>query len=214
MKNHKLALTFLFVSIIFCSVSFAQANEASDVLQKVGEAYMQKQMIESIKSSMPTYPAEAAYGQPIQTIKIYQLIKIKNKADFDYDWLKKIDEITPPYPAGSNFQIGDLKTKDGKYTLYKFICTYYGYSHASSQPQLFHDLLILKTDTNKKVLDGYQYTLEWTDSPSLDLFMVKNENIILKRGLMIQNLELTNANGEELVESGILDNVFDGKRRF
>jgi hypothetical protein len=141
-------------------------------------------------------------------------VKIIEKSDFDKDWLNNIDKIEPPYPAGSSFQIGDLKTKDGEYTLYKFICTYYGYSQASSQPIVFHDLLILKTDSNKKILDGYHYTLEWTDSPSLDLYKATSKDISLKKGLTIDDLEMKNAEGTELQDNGILDNVLDGKRQF
>lgn len=137
--------------------------------------------------------------------KIYQPISLSKRADLDYELIKEIDSLSPPYPVGSKYQIGDLPTQEGQYRIYKFISKFFGRSKFQDEPRLFHDLLVIKTDDKKNILDAYHYTLEWTDSPSLDLYRSTKKGILLKNGLNIKKLGLTNiSNGEELTEDGFI----------
>ncbi|MBU1026912.1 MAG: hypothetical protein KKA31_04205 [Candidatus Margulisbacteria bacterium] len=140
---------------------------------------------------------------PKEPPKTYTLTETIPKADFDYETIKNIDAVPPPYPADSPYQIGDLKTVKGPYTIYKFICEYYGDSKFSEKPVKLHDLLVIKTDNKNKIIDAFHYTLEWTDSPSLDLYHLKNKDVPLENGMKIKELKLTNiTTGNKLEEKG------------
>ncbi|MBU0686846.1 MAG: hypothetical protein KKB81_03220 [Candidatus Margulisbacteria bacterium] len=138
--------------------------------------------------------------------KTYVVTEIIKGADFDYEMIKNIDSIPPPYPPDSSYQIGDIKTKEGNFVVYKLISKYRGRSKFSSRPVPLHDLLVLKVDDDEKIIDAFHYTLEWTDSPSLDLYKLNNSNAYLKNGMDIAGLDLINVNdGKKLEENAILD---------
>lgn len=136
---------------------------------------------------------------PEQTQKTYLLTETTNNADIDYQMLQNIDNIPPPYPAGGKYQIGDIKTKKGKYTVYKFISEYKGQKHPE-EPKVLHDLLIIKVDKDKKIIDAYHYTLNWQDVPSFDLYQATNKDVYLKDGLKIKDLKLINIRTKEKLE--------------
>jgi len=140
-----------------------------------------------------------------RTSQAYKLEKIMKNTDLDYAFLKEIDSIPPPYPPNSPYQIGDLKYVPGKFKIYKFIAEYMGVSKFHPEPILFHDLLVIKTNYTNKILDAYHYTLEWTDSPSLDLYHSTGEYVYLENGLKIDKLKLFNAERGALEETGSLE---------
>ena len=41
-------------------------------------------------------------------IQVYRLAGVIPRSDFDYPRMEKIDQVPPPFPPGSDFQIGDL----------------------------------------------------------------------------------------------------------
>jgi len=120
-------------------------------------------------------------------VQLNQPIKVIQNADLDYQFLDRIDQVPPPYPAGSNYQIGDLPTVKGEYTVYKYLIEYVGKSAEKGESK-FHDLLVIKTDSSGKILDAYKYTLEWADSPSLALYRMKSKELYLKPDLKINDL--------------------------
>ena len=101
-------------------------------------------------------PAENPDGR-----KVYRLIQNCFRSEIDRSFLKEIDSLTPPFPPWSPYQIGDIPAVAGSLTVYKFVVLYRGES-AEGQKD-FHDLLIVETDGSGTILDGYHYTLEWTD---------------------------------------------------
>ncbi len=125
----------------------------------------------------------------------YRLTETLSDRDFDYAWLGDIDSVTPPYPANGNHQIGDLKTNSGEYTIYKFIREYRPESWPAESPEKLHDLLMIKADGQGNILDAYHYTLEWSDSPSLDLYGMSAKGLSLKRELTIADFEFKNSQG-------------------
>ncbi|MDH4270409.1 MAG: hypothetical protein OEW18_00375 [Candidatus Aminicenantes bacterium] len=115
----------------------------------------------------------------------YRLTETLRGRDFDYAWINEIDSVPPPYPADGQYQIGDLKTVDGPFTVYKFIREYEPESRSAESPAKFHDLLLVKTDNQGNILDAYHYTLEWSDSPSLDLERMGATGLNLRRRLTV-----------------------------
>jgi hypothetical protein len=137
--------------------------------------------------------------------KVYKLVKIIQGGDFDRKAIGRIDLLAVPYPPESAHQIGDLPTKYGKSFIYKFQATYEGASPEGGRTE-FHDILMVKLGCNGDILEGYQYTLEWADTPSLDLNSVSMRGVILENGLDIRRLGLINARtGEKSEEEGIIE---------
>ncbi|MDD5382918.1 MAG: hypothetical protein PHH60_04615 [Candidatus Margulisbacteria bacterium] len=126
-----------------------------------------------------------------------QPLKVLHNVDLDYSFINNIDQITPPYPAGSKYQIGDIPTVKGKYSVHKYIIEYLGRSAEKGEAK-FHDLLVIKLDNSNKIVDAYKYTLEWADSPSLALYRMANKDVFLKPGLKLEALGLTRVVPEKL----------------
>jgi hypothetical protein len=121
----------------------------------------------------------------------YTLTAVIRDADLDYAMLNTIDTITPPFPEGSKYQISDIGTVKGTYTVYKFIREYNSRSKFSASPVTFHDLLAVKVDTAGVIVDAYKYTLEWTDSPSLALYRLGKKGVRFKTNIDVNELQLT-----------------------
>jgi hypothetical protein len=121
----------------------------------------------------------------------YTLTAVIRNADLDYTMLNNIDNITPPFPDGSTYQIGDIGTVKGTYTVYKFMREFKGRSKFSASPVTLHDLLAVKVDTAGVIVDAYKYTLEWTDSPSLALYRLGRKGVRFKTNIDVNELQLT-----------------------
>jgi hypothetical protein len=120
----------------------------------------------------------------------YRLIKVMKNADLDYGMIQGIDRIAPPYPEGSPYQIGDIGTVRGSFTVYKFMREYGGLSASDGRPAPFHDLLVVKVDGGGIIVDAYLYTLEWTDSPSLALYRLGRQGVRFREDLDVRELHL------------------------
>jgi hypothetical protein len=138
-------------------------------------------------------------------VKIYRLVKIIQGGDFDRKAITGIDSLPVPFPRGSSHQIGDLPTKFGKSFIYKFQATYEGTSAEGSRVE-FHDILMVKLGCDSDIVEGYQYTLEWADTPSLDLNKVTAKGILLADGVEIRDLRLVNVRtGEPSRDEGRIE---------
>lgn len=137
--------------------------------------------------------------------KVYRLVKIIQGGDFDQRAIARIDSLPVPYPQGSPHQIGDLPTKFGKSFIYRFQATYKGMASEGGEAE-FHDILMVKLGCNSDIIEGYQYTLEWADTPSMDLNKVTARGIILADGIEIRDLRLVNVQtGEPAGEDGRIE---------
>ena len=135
--------------------------------------------------------------------KVYRLIKAAPQSEIDASFLRTIDSVPPPFPAEGPYQIGDIPTIPGPFTVHKFVAVYRGECAQGSRE--FHDLLVIQTDGSGEVVDACHYTLEWTDIPSLDLYRSQGKNVILKNDLSIRDLNLVNVRGGEILsEEGII----------
>lgn len=126
---------------------------------------------------------------------VYQQQEIL-KADFDAALIKEIDGITPPYPEGGEYQIGVIPTKAGEGQIYKLQAIIQGQVSYAPGPVPIHYLLMLKVNAEQIITEGYHYTLEWSDAPSLRLYAVTAEGLKLTDGLKIAALGLKNRAGE------------------
>ncbi len=151
---------------------------------------------------------------PLHAEKIYQLTEIQKNSDFDEDFIKNIDSHAVPYPKDGNFMMGTLKTKKGIYTIYRFVHAYISSYHEEPQNKvIFHDFVMIKADARGKILDAYQYTMEWQDSPSARLLRLGNPWVFLKQGLKLNDLKFRYAGQTDFVPvPGILDTVFGYKK--
>jgi len=137
--------------------------------------------------------------------KLYKLVKIIQGGDFDRKAISRIDSLPVPYPQGSPHQVGDLPTKFGKSFIYKFQATYKGMASEGGEAE-FHDILMVKLGCDSDIIEGYQYTLEWADTPSLDLNKVTAREILLADGIRISDLRLVNVRtGEPAPEEGRIE---------
>lgn len=126
-------------------------------------------------------------------------------ADLDLQALRDIDSLPVPYPPGSRTQIGEIPLRPGKFLIYKFVAAYAGTTAEGGAAEL-HDLLVLKVGCGDEILDAWQYTLEWADTPSLDLNRMRKKGLLFKKGLEIGTLELANAaTGAAAGEEGIIE---------
>lgn len=146
---------------------------------------------------------------------IYQLKEVYKNKNFDYKWIKEIDNIEIPYPKDGSYQIADLKLKKGNYTILKFISSQWGAVSYSDKPVLIHEVLWLKIDNELNILDAYHYTLEWQDTPSIRLYRMKQSvETKLKHPFDIKQLKLQSQDKGLMDIKGILDPHYKNKKFF
>lgn len=144
--------------------------------------------------------------------QIYLLKKQLENSDFNYAKLDRRDDIVFDTLNRKNIMT-IFEPVSGKYQYYQFISSFVGEAYHSDGPTLyrkFHDILIIKTDKDKKIMDAYQYTLEWAEPPlQYDMFKSTAKGITLINKLDIAQLKFMRTYGEsennkELKQSAIL----------
>jgi len=141
--------------------------------------------------------------------KIYILKKETENSDFNYSKLENIDSNKMDAFNVRNL-IAIFEPVNGQYRYYQFLSTFVGEGYNPDGPPLFeefHDVLIIKTDDEKKIIDAYQYTLEWAEPPlQYDVFKSSIKDISLVNNMDIIQLKFkrTYSDNNELEESGII----------
>ena len=148
----------------------------------------------------------------LDEIKQYILKKQTENSDFDYSKLNGIDgNIKDSLEMKTLMPI--FEPVSGQYHYYQFISTYIGQAYNADGPPLykdFHDILIIKTDNENKILDAYHYTLEWAEPPlQYDVFKSSAKNITLTYNMNISDLKFKRTyswseDNKEMEESGII----------
>jgi len=116
--------------------------------------------------------------------KEYKLITKTEGADFNYKGLKHIDDIKTREARRNIFN--PIK---GKFTVYVFMTTYKGLSFDNIEKD-FHDILIVKTNKEQKIIDAYQHTLEWAELLySFDLYRTSVKGLTLTNQFSIDKLK-------------------------
>lgn len=128
--------------------------------------------------------------------QVYILTKHVANSDFNYAKLKSIDDnINGRRDMESLMPI--FEPVRGSFHYYQFLASFIGEGHSDGGPrelEEFHDILIIKTDSNNKIIDAYQYTLEWAEPPlQYDLFESTAQDIRLTNGLSLGSLKFERA---------------------
>jgi hypothetical protein len=113
--------------------------------------------------------------------KEYILLDKTSSADIDRSFILRLDKA----PRGLPMLDSLFKPVKGAYTVYRFLATFRGKSYTGQEKE-FHDLLLVKTDDNSKVIKAYHYTLEWAEMPlEQDMYISTSKDLFLKNGLTI-----------------------------
>lgn len=149
----------------------------------IGQSQSLQVVYESNRSDLPTLIGDS--------VLIFHLKKHVINADFNYRKLKKFDKYTKTPEREDYFE-----PIPGKYYYYKFISTSTGEVYTgepTDEPEygIGQEILIIKTDANKHILDAYSYPLGMAESPlSRSLFKYSAKNVILRANLDIDELKL------------------------
>ncbi len=122
----------------------------------------------------------------IAQVKQYKLIDKSYNSDINNNILSILDTGK----RGLHLLNTAFKPIKGSAIVYRFIATYQGESFTGKLKK-FHDILIIKTDSQNHILDGFQYTLEWAEQPAeIDLYKINCSKCIIKKNTPIKELGL------------------------
>ena len=140
--------------------------------------------------------------------KIYILKKKAINADFNYSGLNDMESYIMDTLKTANV-MPIFEPINGQFDYYQFVATFKGESYEGGIKD-FHDILIIKTDKENKIIDAFQYTLEWAELPfQYDLFKSSVNNVILTNDLDIKLLKFRrtysyDGDDMELSENGVI----------
>ncbi|MCE7042444.1 hypothetical protein [Dyadobacter sp. CY312] len=167
----------------------------------------QTKKLQTVYSSQQTdLPTE------LNEVQIYRLTKKAIHANFDMSKLNNFDEYRK-----DSISIREIfEPLSGEYNYYQFISTFKGLGMIFSGDDVkdsiktFHDILIIKTNNENKIIDAFQYTLAWAEQPfRYDLYRSSVTDLPLTDGMDISTLKFTrtefwDAKDKLLKESGII----------
>ena len=144
--------------------------------------------------------------------KIYKLKKQATNSDFNYSKLNNIDGHKSGTLIIRNL-MSVFEPISGQFNYYQFIAAFKGEGYNFDEPPIikdFHNILIVKTDHDNKILDSYHYTLEWAEPPlQYDVFKSSVKDIKLTDGIDISKLQFLRTyswseDNKQLKENGII----------
>ncbi|WCC43662.1 hypothetical protein PJW08_00565 (plasmid) [Tenacibaculum finnmarkense] len=120
--------------------------------------------------------------------KVYKLISKTENSDINYKAFKDFDDFKIYKNDGLKKA---FNPKKGENDVYVFISEFKGDSFDGTR-KTFHDYLILKVDSKSDIIiDGFKYTLEWAEPPTIsDLYRVTEKNIKISNGLKMDLLKM------------------------
>lgn len=125
----------------------------------------------------------------------FKLFKKYKHSDINYLTIKNINSLDHGYSE----MLGHFKPVKGQFDVYIFIKEFNGtsilYMDSENPDTLvkFHDIIILKTNEKKQIIDAFFYRLEWAEVPSqLMLFRSFTEPIALADSLSVKKLNFLN----------------------
>jgi hypothetical protein len=163
-----------------------------------------------VETIFETSQTDTATG--VNETKIYILKKHMENSDFNYS---KLDDIDGNEIDTLNVRnvMPIFEPVSGQFKYYQFLSTFVGQAYNADGPPLFkdfHDILIIKTDNDNRILDAYHYTLEWAEPPlQYDVFKSSIKNISLINNMDINQLNFIRTyswsdDNKELKENGII----------
>lgn len=120
--------------------------------------------------------------------KHYEIVDSFVNADFNYAAIEKFDSIAWATSMDSvRFLFNPVA---GNFTVFQFIAESNGID-PENRIRPFHDILIVKTDHTKRIIDAFQYTLEWGEMPcSYDLYRRSKDSLYLENNMELNRLEM------------------------
>lgn len=113
----------------------------------------------------------------------YHLYSVTQNSDLNYEMISQIDSL----PGGKIKANNEFYPIEGDYTVLRFLSFSYGQGRCSSFEA--NNLLVLKINSKKEIIDGYFYPLQWAEYPySSILYKIKNKNIKIKNNLNIHSI--------------------------
>lgn len=110
----------------------------------------------------------------------YHLYSVTQNSDLNYEMISQIDSL----PGGKVKANNEFYPVGGDYTVLRFLSFGYGQGRYSSFEA--NNLLVLKINSKKEIIDGYFYPLQWAEFPySNILYRIKNRNVKIKNKLNI-----------------------------
>jgi len=134
------------------------------------------------------------YKIPLFGNGVFNLISKNTKSDINYLTIKNINSFV----HGCDSMIEYFKPVKGEYNVYIFIKEFEGMSKReidsiTNACETYHDLIILKTNNQNLILDGFYYRLEWAEPPSqFMLFRSFCNDIKLTDRMLIKQLDFLN----------------------
>lgn len=131
--------------------------------------------------------------------KLYKLKKQAKNADFPDSTLKDFDQhmmdASPVHDVTTMFD-----PVQGAFEYYQFIAAFRGEGKNGLGPdkEEFYDILLVKTDKERKIVDAYQYTLNWAEPPlQADVYRSSKNGEKLVNGYDVSRLGLVRTYVEE-----------------
>lgn len=131
--------------------------------------------------------------------QIYKLKKQAVNADFNMPQLHNIDHFRKDSTSLRKI----FEPVSGRYNYYQFVATFKGQGmifpgdDLKDSIQTFHDILIVKTNSENRIIDAFQYTLEWAEYPcQYDLFRATNLSLPLTDNMDISLLNFLRTESE------------------
>lgn len=125
----------------------------------------------------------------------FKLFKKYKHSDINYLTIKNINSLDHCYTE----MLEHFKPVKGQFEVYIFIKEFKGtsieYMDSKNPDTLvtFHDLILLKTNNKKQIIDAFFYRLEWAEVPSqFMLFRSFSEPITLTDSLVVKRLNFLN----------------------
>lgn len=113
----------------------------------------------------------------------YHLFSVTQNSDINYEMISQMDSLPPGRVKLKN----EFYPVEGEYTVLRFLSFSYGDGVFSSFET--NNLLILKVDSCKQIVDGFFYPLQWAEAPlSSKLCRITAQNVKLKNKLNIRRL--------------------------
>jgi hypothetical protein len=120
-------------------------------------------MIKNILFLITTLISINIYSQTQGKLKEYKLFDKYQNADIDYDMIDSLGTVS----AGINVLNDIFKVKSGNFNVYRFLNFDKGILYDEGPTVDIINLVIVKVDNKKKIVDGYYYSLTNPEMPSL-----------------------------------------------
>lgn len=123
----------------------------------------------------------------------FLLLDLNYNADLDYGRIDSINQSA----KGLVMLDSVFRLRNGEYTVYRFLTHSKGYLFDESGLRDINELIILKVNKNKKVVDGYYYLLQNPQMPSTCELYRETRKLRLRQKMSISKLRFKKVHQEK-----------------